>query len=63
MQKQKQPLEFEKPAHDEYGHNTRYSDSSFYDEKCIYCGGTDARGDFSLNAPCPNNHKLIPERF
>jgi hypothetical protein len=26
-----------------------------YDEKCIYCGGTDAMWDRSLEEPCPNN--------
>lgn len=34
-------------------HVTRYSDSSLYDEKCVNCGGTDARGDDSLNEVCP----------
>lgn len=35
-------------------HETRYSDSSLYDEKCIHCGGTDGPGDRSLERPCPH---------
>lgn len=37
---------------DSLGHKTRYSDSSLYDEKCVRCGGTDGRGDGSLNHRC-----------
>lgn len=36
-------------------HKTRFSDSSIYDEKCVWCGGTDAAGDRSLNSPCPHS--------
>jgi hypothetical protein len=35
------------------GHQTRFSDSSLYDEVCINCGGTDGR-DGGLDRPCPN---------
>lgn len=36
-------------------HVTRYSDSSFYDEKCVNCGATDTLGGWGLlAAPCPN---------
>lgn len=35
-------------------HKTRYSDSSIYDEVCIWCGATDAWGDERLEKPCPN---------
>jgi len=38
---------------DKYGHETRYSDSSLYDEVCVKCGATDAAGDKRLNEPCP----------
>lgn len=38
-------------------HDTRYSDSSLYDEVCKACGGTDAIGDTSLNRPCPAVHR------
>jgi hypothetical protein len=38
-------------------HETRYSDSSIYDETCIHCGGTDGPGDRSLDLPCPKNPK------
>ena len=34
-------------------HKTRFSDSSFHDEVCEACGGTDAAGDLSLGDPCP----------
>lgn len=37
----------------EYGHHTRYSDSSRYDEVCKICGATDAPNDNRLNQPCP----------
>ena len=37
-------------------HKTRYSDSSIYDEVCIYCGATDARGSDKLEKPCPNSN-------
>lgn len=33
-------------------HKIRYSDSSFYDEVCTMCGGTDASGDERLKRPC-----------
>jgi hypothetical protein len=33
-------------------HNTRYSDSSHYDERCILCGTTDAPGSNGLYLPC-----------
>lgn len=33
-------------------HDTRYSDSSFYDVVCKVCGGTDASGDDRLRYPC-----------
>lgn len=35
-----------------YTHNTRYSDSSHYDERCILCGATDAPGSNGLDIPC-----------
>jgi hypothetical protein len=35
------------------GHETRYSDSSFFDEICVNCGTTDAPGG-GLNEACPN---------
>lgn len=38
-------------------HKTRYSDSSFYDEVCIVCGGTDAHGDDRLQHPCEGSAK------
>lgn len=34
------------------GHETRFSDSSFYDEVCKRCGGTDAVSDDTLKYPC-----------
>lgn len=34
-------------------HQTRYSDSSMYDEVCTLCGATDARGSTKLDEPCP----------
>lgn len=34
-------------------HRTRLSDSSLYDEVCLDCGATDARGDDRLDRPCP----------
>ena len=36
-------------------HKTRFSDSSLYDEKCVYCGATDGFGDKRLSKPCPNS--------
>jgi hypothetical protein len=33
-------------------HKIRYSDSSFYDEVCALCGGTDAIDDKTLDRPC-----------
>lgn len=38
---------------DAFGHKTRYSDSSLYDEVCTLCGATDARGNDALQRPCP----------
>jgi hypothetical protein len=35
------------------GHKTRSSDSSLYDEVCVYCGATDSRGSDALDRPCP----------
>lgn len=46
---------------DEFGHVTRYSDSSLYDEVCVLCGATDARGDDRLERKCPNA-KIPPEK-
>lgn len=34
-------------------HDTRFSDSSLYDEKCVNCGATDARNDKRLEQQCP----------
>lgn len=42
---------------DHPSHITRFSDSSFYDSKCVLCGGTDGSGDYSLERPCPEGHK------
>ena len=42
---------------DHPSHITRMSDSSFYDEKCVLCGGTDGSGDHSLLLPCPEGRK------
>lgn len=42
---------------DHPSHITRFSDSSFYDEKCVLCGGTDGSGDHSLLLPCPEGRK------
>lgn len=33
-------------------HETRCSDSSFYDEVCIHCDATDATGSTALRGPC-----------
>ena len=33
-------------------HETRYSDSSFYDEVCVHCDATDAVGSTALRGPC-----------
>lgn len=38
---------------DKYGHRTRFSDSSYFDEVCIMCGATDGFGDKRLDQPCP----------
>ncbi len=38
-------------------HVTRFSDSSFYDEVCTVCGGTDASGDDRLDHPCQGSEK------
>lgn len=35
-----------------YGHVTRFSDSSQYDEVCVNCGATDGLSDNGLNKPC-----------
>lgn len=43
---------------DSKGHATRFSDSSFYDEVCVLCGGTDGRGDNGLRGRCT---KGVPE--
>lgn len=40
-------------------HKTRGSDSSIYDEVCIYCGATDAAGDKRLEEECPKS----PHRY
>lgn len=45
----------QEPPKDAQPHVTRYSDSSLYDEKCIHCGATDARGDDRLAKPCPGS--------
>lgn len=40
----------------ENGHVTKYSDSSWYDEKCIHCGATDADGwGLILEEECSKN--------
>ena len=38
---------------DKCGHITRFSDSSFYDEKCVMCGATDGRGGTLYSVICP----------
>lgn len=38
---------------DHPSHKTRFSDSSLYDEVCIFCGATDGAGDRRLKSPCP----------
>lgn len=40
-------------------HETRFSDSSLYDEKCIHCGATDEvpGGWGRLAYPCPVDRK------
>jgi hypothetical protein len=43
---------FSKP--DKFGHVTRYSDSSLYDEVCVLCGGTDGIEDRTLQRLCVN---------
>lgn len=47
------------PAPDDNGHQTRFSDSSLYDEVCINCGATDASG--KLDNPCPSAPKSGPD--
>lgn len=37
---------------DSLGHYTRFSDSSFYDEVCVFCGTTDGYGG-RLDSACP----------
>lgn len=39
-------------------HQTAYSDSSVYDEKCTHCGATDAEGDTSLKRKCPKKNNV-----
>lgn len=34
-------------------HQTRFSDSSLYDIRCVLCGATDERGSSALDRPCP----------
>lgn len=38
---------------DALGHDTRFSDSSLYDEVCKNCGATDGHNDNRLQRPCP----------
>lgn len=35
-------------------HETKLSDSSLYDERCVKCGASDGRHDTRLFDPCPN---------
>lgn len=37
---------------DSFGHRTRVSNASSYNEVCVLCGATDAGPD--LDSPCPN---------
>lgn len=37
---------------DGYGHRTRFSDASSFDEICVTCYATDRRNDDRLNKPC-----------
>lgn len=46
---------------DKYGHVTRLSDSSVYDEVCTLCGATDARGSDRLQKPCPQAKREPPK--
>lgn len=39
-------------SRDTLGHETRFSDSAFYDEVCIHCGATDAPGANRLAQVC-----------
>lgn len=41
-------------------HQTRYSDSSFYDEVCVHCEATDARGSNALRGPCVPRFEPTP---
>ena len=50
LEKEKKEL-LSQPDHP--SHKTRYSDSSVYDEVCVYCGATDASGSVGLKKPCP----------
>lgn len=59
MTHDRQPL----PKADKFGHRTRFSDSSLYDEKCVCCGGTDAWGDHSLEKPCQTPDDWNKERY
>ena len=47
------PLNFKR---DKFGHVTRFSDSSIYDEVCLLCGMTDSflSKDNTLNTVCPS---------
>ena len=46
-------LPYVKPAHrDAQGHRTRVSDSSLYDEVCLYCGARDHIANDTLKLPC-----------
>lgn len=38
---------------DKFGHKTRASDSSLYDEVCTLCGATDGPSDLRLTYECP----------
>ena len=44
------------PSHKHESHVTRFSDSSWYDEKCVNCGATDIAGGGwgKLAEPCTN---------
>jgi hypothetical protein len=50
-----------KRKRDEHGHATRMSDSSLYDEKCVYCGATDGSHDDRLEKDCPHKDNPNPE--
>lgn len=46
---------------DKFGHVTRLSDSSLFDEVCTLCGATDARGSDRLQKPCPQAKRAKPK--